>query len=151
MGRLVFAVVLAVEAQSPPPATGVWIDPDTGLMWAGRDNGKGVSWKRAVKYCRDSRLGGFSDWRLATLAELESIWDKNAKSPGRVGKRADIWPVKGNLFLTGHPWSSEFRRDDRGRNSGYSWFFDFGNGRRDNDPSGFPYPSDNKRALCVRR
>jgi Protein of unknown function (DUF1566) len=49
---------------------GYWTDPSTGLVWAGRDNGKDVSWKGAVKYCRDLRLAGYSDWRLATRAEL---------------------------------------------------------------------------------
>jgi Protein of unknown function (DUF1566) len=54
-------------------ARGFWTDPSTGLMWAGKDNGKGVSWKKAVKYCGDLRLAGYSDWRLATLAELETF------------------------------------------------------------------------------
>jgi hypothetical protein len=137
-------------AQSSQGGKDSWTDPSTGLTWAARDNGKDVSWKGAVKYCRNLRIGGFSDWRLATLAELEGIYDKNASSPGRVGKRAEAWPVKGNLFLTGHPWSSEFRSDDRGRNSGYSWYFDFGNGRPNEEPTGFPYPSNFRRALCVR-
>jgi len=104
-----------------------------------------------VKYCRNLRIGGFSDWRLATLAELEGIYDKNANSPGRVGKRAETWHVKGNLFLTGNQWSSGRRLDDRGHTSGYAWYFDFNDGRSNNQPSGFPYSSSFMRALCVRR
>jgi hypothetical protein len=87
--------------------------------------------------------------RLATIDELQGIYDKTANAPGLAGKRAVTWHVQGNLFLTGHPWSSHYRTDDRGRNSGYSWFFNFNDGQSDNDPSGFPYPSS-KRALCVR-
>ena len=49
--------------------------------------------------------------------------------------------VKGNLFLTGDEWSSERRNDDRGHPSAYAWYFDFNEGRSDNQPSGFPYPS----------
>ena len=49
-------------------------------MWAGRDNGKDVSWYKAIKYCRNLRLAGYSDWRLATLGDLEGIYDKNANA-----------------------------------------------------------------------
>jgi hypothetical protein len=132
---------------------GYWIDPSTGLMWVGKDNGRDVSWKHAVRYCRDLRLAGYSDWRLATLAELEGIYDKNANAPGLAGPgkgSADTWHVKGNLFLTGNEWSSERRKDDRGHPSGYEWYFDFNEGRSNNQPSGFPYPSSFMRALCIR-
>jgi hypothetical protein len=36
------------EDRSPAQQTqprGFWTDPSTGLMWAGKDNGKDVSWK----------------------------------------------------------------------------------------------------------
>jgi hypothetical protein len=62
---------------------GYWIDPATGLMWAGKDNGKDVYWRKARKYCRNLRLGGYSDWRLATIEELQGIYDKNANAPQR--------------------------------------------------------------------
>ena len=135
---------------------GFWTDPATGLMWAAKDNGKDVSWKNAVKYCRDLRLAGYSDWRLASLGELQGIYDKSANAPGlaRLGgpaKGSDFtWHVKGNIFLTGNQWSSSQRNDDRGRPNGYLWYFDFNEGRSNNDPTGFPYPYTNRRALCVR-
>jgi Protein of unknown function (DUF1566) len=135
---------------------GYWLDPSTGLMWAGKDNGKDVSWKKAVKYCRDLRLGGYSDWRLAMLAELEGIYDKSVSAPGlaRLGGPAKgspfTWHVKGNLFLTGNQWSSSQRSDDRGHPSGYVWYFDFNEGRSKNDPTGWPYSFNNSRALCAR-
>ena len=151
VSSLLVVILTASCVAQETQARGFWTDPSTGLMWAGRDNGKSVSWKKAVKYCRDLRLAGDSDWRLATLAELETIYDRNAKAPGRSGQRAVTWHVKGDLFLTGYTWSSNRRMDDRGRPSGYEWYFDFGDGRSDNDPSGFPYPSSFKRALCVRR
>jgi uncharacterized protein DUF1566 len=132
---------------------GVWTDPSTGLMWAGRDNGKGVSWKDAVKYCRDLRLASYSDWRLPTLAELGKIYDPNVNALGLTGsgkEHSDTWHVKGNLFLTGHEWSSERRTDDRGHPSAYAVYFDFNGGRSNDQPSGFPYSSSFMRALCVR-
>ena len=150
------SVQSAPEGPSHAPETqarGVWTDPSTGLMWAGRDNGRGVSWKGEVKYCRDLRLAGYSNWRLATRAELGAIYDRNANAAGLAGpgkESADTWHVKGNLFLTENEWSSERRYDDRGHPSGYEWYFDFNEGRSDNEPSGWPYSSSFMRALCVR-
>jgi hypothetical protein len=132
---------------------GYWVDPSTGLMWVGKDNGRDVSWKGAVKYCRDLRLAGYSDWRLATRAELGAIYDPNANVPGLAGSGQDnlfTYHVKGNLFLTGDEWSSERRYDDRGHPNGYAWYFDFNEGKSNNEPTGWPYPST-RRALCVRR
>jgi Protein of unknown function (DUF1566) len=144
------------EASHKTQARGFWMDPATGLMWAAKDNGKDVSWKNAIKYCRDLRLAGYSDWRLATLSELEEIYDKTANAPGlaRMGGPAKgspfTWHVKGNLFLTGNQWSSNQILDDRGHPSGYVSYFDFNEGRPSDDPTGFPYPFANRRALCVR-
>jgi hypothetical protein len=153
-------VGLISGAQSPesPALTqetqvrGYWIDPSTGLMWAGKDNGKDVSWKNAMKCCHGLRLAGYSDWRLATITELEGIFDKSANATGRTGPgavRAFSFHVKGNLFLTGDHWSSTRLLDDRGHPSGYASRFDFNEGRVFNGDELWFYT--NKRALCVRR
>jgi len=57
------------------------------------------------------------------------------------------WHVKGNLFLTGDQWSSNYRMDDRGRPVGYAYYFDFNSGKPDEDADAYSY---GKRALCVR-
>jgi Protein of unknown function (DUF1566) len=139
---LLFVAAILASAQSAPQGKGgaqetqirgYGIDQSTSLMWAGKDNGEDVSSNKAMKYCRDLRLGGYSDWRLATLGELEGIYDKSAEAPGLAGprkkRRAFTWHVKGNLFLTGNQWSSTQRLDDRGHPSGYAWRFDFNEGR----------------------
>jgi Protein of unknown function (DUF1566) len=131
----------------------VWTDPSTGLMWAGKDNGKDVSWRGAMKYCHGLRLGRFSDWRLANMAELQGIYDKTLDAPGLAGPtkapRAFTWHVKGNLLLTGDQWSGH---EVTGRMplESYEYHFDFNEGRPDKDPTGWPYPSAGMRALCVR-
>lgn len=159
---LLSVATVAANAQLPSndptgrntQARGYWVDPSTGLTWAGKDNGKDVSWKGAVKYCGDLRLAGNSDWRLANTVELQGIYDKTASAPGFAGPRKKpmpfTWHVKGNLFLTGDQWTNVYIMDDRGRNSGYYDYFDFNEGRPNDDPSGWPYPNDGMRALCVR-
>lgn len=135
----------APEEQSPS----VWTDPSTGLIWAGKDSGKDVSYKNAVKYCRDLRLAGYSDWRLANMSELQGIYDKAAIAPGLAGPgngRPVTWHVKGKLFLTGNEWAN----NQSGRTSGFQYYFDFNEGKSNNQPSGFPYSSAFMRGLCVR-
>ena len=135
---------------------GYWLDPAHNLRWAGKDNGKDVNWGEAKKYCRNLRLGGFSNWRLATIEELEGIYDRTANAPGLGGKHNDdslTFPVIGNLFLTGDHWSSSQRLDDHGRFIGFAWFFDFYNrykGSEDGTWTGRA-ADYNMRALCVRQ
>jgi Protein of unknown function (DUF1566) len=150
---LLTVAVVQGSAQSVKTQTSdFWTDPSSGLMWTGKDSGRDVSWKGAVRYCHDLRLAGYSDWRLASLEELKGIYDKSVSAPGLAGpskKARDFtWHVKGNLFLTGDVWSSERRNDDRGKPSGYAWYFDFNEGGSKNDPSGWPYAG--RRVLCVR-
>lgn len=92
---------------------GYWTDPLTGLMWAGRDNfHKLVIYSAATRYCQRLRLAHYSDWRLATIDELQGIYDQKAASPGANPRSGDHEPeprffhVKGNLFLTGLQWGS---------------------------------------------
>jgi uncharacterized protein DUF1566 len=141
---------LAQETQ----VRGYWVDPSTGLMWAGKDNGKDISYYKGMKYCRNLRLAGYSGWRLATMFELQPLYDRSVEAPGRAGDgkggnpRDFTWHVKGNLFLTGDQWSSGRILDDRGKPSGYGYYFDFNEGKSNDDQLGY---SAGKRALCVRR
>ena len=131
-------------------AQGFWTDTSTGLTWAGKDSGKDLSYKGALKYCRELRLAGYADWRLANMAELQGIYDGAVASPGLAGphdRTAVTWHVKGNLFLTGLQWANN---NGTGPTSGYEDYFDFNSGKPDKEPSGFPYSSQCFRALCVR-
>lgn len=130
---------------------GSWVDPSTGLMWAGKDNGKDVNWHMAMNYCRDLRLTGYSDWRLPTIDELEGIYEKYTSDQGQAGTddhRSVVFGfrVKGKLALTGFSWSSTRGVDSRGRPSGTAYRADPLHGRFADD---LGYKS-NLRALCVR-
>jgi hypothetical protein len=157
---IAFTAALVVSARSSTPRAaqdkpiqGVWVDPSTGLMWTVKDNGKDVSWRGAMKYCHDLRLDGYSDWRLANMAELQGIYDKTVEVAGLSGPaktpEAFTWHVKGNLFLTGDQWSGH-PVTGRMPLESYEDYFDFNDGKPDRDPSGWPYPSSGRRALCVR-
>jgi hypothetical protein len=110
-------------------------------MWTAKDNNKATDRDRAVKYCRNLRLAGYSDWRLATLAELAGIYDKNAQSISRshwYDAEPTTYHVKGNLLLTGRQWGNS--RDN-------GWYLDFTSGE---GVWGDPYYPEEAYALCVR-
>jgi tetratricopeptide (TPR) repeat protein len=112
-----------------------WTDSSTGLMWARQDNGSDVSWQQAVNYCQNLSLDGYTGWRLASIDELQGIYDQTQN----VGE----YHVKGNLQLSGWHWSNS-----TGKASGKAWFFYFGDGNRYSARLGY---STNGRELCVRR
>ena len=59
---------------------GTVTDTKTGLMWAATDNGIPINWPDALSYCQKYSGGGHTDWRMPTLAELESLYDFAAKN-----------------------------------------------------------------------
>jgi hypothetical protein len=54
---------------------GTVTDARTGLMWAEVDNGNPISWPNALSYCQNYKGGGYTDWRMPTLAELASLYN----------------------------------------------------------------------------
>ncbi|OEU63458.1 MAG: hypothetical protein BBJ57_05070 [Desulfobacterales bacterium PC51MH44] len=44
------------------------------LMWSAADNGSHINWKDARSYCQSYSVGGHTDWRMPTLAELKSLY-----------------------------------------------------------------------------
>jgi hypothetical protein len=133
----IFVPQVRAQIQTPTKVALVsWTDPVTGLTWTKQDNGSDVNWNQAIAYCANLRLGGYTDWRLPTIDELQDIYDANANVDG--------YHVKGNLKLSEYwQWSSS-----SGNASGEAWRFTFSHGGRISGPLGF---SGGKRALCVRR
>lgn len=111
-------------------AAETFTDASTGLMWTTKDNGDDIDSAGAGRYCRALRLGGFTDWRLPTIAELEQVSDRSVLASNK---------IKPPLKLSGCcPWSST----RRGRTA-VVFAFNFGQ----------PWPYDgtlNCRVLCVR-
>jgi hypothetical protein len=119
-----------------PPVT--WTDPLTGLMWPLRDSGTRIGRNEAGDYCAALHLGGYSDWRLPTIDELQGIYDPALSVPS---EGYGVQHVKGSLQLSGWEWSST-------PDNGDAWHFAFFLGERFSHQDGV---SDQGRAICVRR
>jgi hypothetical protein len=81
---------------------GILKDTKTGLEWTQNDNGSGINWRNARKYC--SSRGG--SWRLPSTAELQAIFDANVPSPKvcwKDNRTSATCKVSRLLNLTG-PW-----------------------------------------------
>lgn len=61
--------------------TTTYIDSATGLMWQQDNDAKTIKkdWDSAKAYCENLTLGGFNDWRLPNIYELNTLLD-NTKS-----------------------------------------------------------------------
>jgi hypothetical protein len=103
------------------------LDTRTGLMWAPGDNGSDITWHDAKAYCEDFRGGGYEDWRMPTLEELEGLYQAKTHRPF--------------IHRTGWIWSSE----TEGTTAAY---FGFIYGKR---YWHFPSYAHSLRALPVRK
>ena len=112
-----------------------WIDPDTHSMWTAADNGSGVSWIQAQRYCRGLTLAGFHNWTLPSIDDLQGLVGANDSQ--------STYRIKAPIKLAGWQWSST-----PGKQDGEGWALDFGDGGRASVAAG---DSGLNRALCVRR
>jgi len=130
-GLALLLVGWAALAQANPDArfqieADTVVDSRTGLMWQKSDSyhdlKKGMSWYQALAYVDRQNLehfAGHSDWRLPTLAELQSLWD-----PARPLKSKDGEPIGlppgfqsgGSYYL----WTANERNLDN------AWYFGLG-------------------------
>lgn len=103
-------------------------------MWTAADNGSGLSWIQAQRYCKNLTLAGSKDWILPSIDDLQ----------GLVGSAASqsTYRIKAPIKLSGWEWSST-----PGKQEGEGWALDFGDGGRASVAAG---DSGLNRALCVR-
>jgi len=66
-------------------------DNATGLMWMKDDSGKGMTWEEALSYAEKKEFAAYTDWRLPSIKELQSIVDYT-RAPGATNSAA-IDPV----------------------------------------------------------
>ena len=104
---------------------GTVLDTKTNLMWAAKDNGYNIGWSAAKSYCENYRGGGYSDWRMPTLAELEGLYDSSKYGPEACDTKYNIHVATELIDITcTAPWTSETR------DNLFAGFFRFDNGSR---------------------
>ncbi len=116
-------------------SAGAWEDNENGLLWSAKDNGSDMSWDQANNYCENLDLEGHTDWRLPTLDELKTLYDRG------VSKQ---YKVRGPIELgAATVWSGSKNK------SGDAWSLNFFNGGTSMSPTRGGCSSAG-RALCVR-
>jgi len=85
---------------------GTVTDQATGLMWMQDDNGEGLNWQEALAYAESFVYGGYSDWRLPNVKELQSILDYG-RSPSTTNSAA-IDPIFNCTQMTDEGGSPDY-------------------------------------------
>ena len=92
-----------------PYKNGTVLDTRTGLMWAskalyerqvGGNVGYETTWDAAKEIAENYKGGGYTDWRLPTLEELSSLYDRNNNKYNN--NMTDYIQIEG-----GRPWASD--------------------------------------------
>ncbi len=130
---VVLVIVLVQNKGVDPTAGGRFInngngtvtDTQTNLMWATRDNGSDITWDDAKRYCKNYSVGGYSDWRMSTLEELQSLYGHRYSSQSDCGKTVHIISL---IHFSGYAvWSS----DTGDIVETAAWQYNFDKGRSD--------------------
>src|SRR5664280_1897310 len=122
---------------------GTVLDTKTNLMWAAKDNGSDIKWQDAKFYCENYRGGGYKDWRMPTLNELEGLYDESKARPSACYGGNSIHVATELIDITCfYSWASE-----TSTTTAEASIFDFGPGIRSAFTSQLPRLS---RALPVR-
>ena len=85
---------------------GTVTDLATGLTWQKADSGAGMTWSNALAYAESLSLGGYQDWRLPDVKELQSIVDY-ARSPDSTASAA-LDPVFVSTAITNEAGVADF-------------------------------------------
>jgi hypothetical protein len=110
---------------------GTVTDESTGLMWQQETPTKETTLNQSITYCKKLKLGGYTDWRLPTIKELNTIVDYNRCNPAI---DSDLFPNTPPLTY----WTSTIRQI----HAGYNWVIEFATGG-----TGGGYTQDK---MCVR-
>jgi hypothetical protein len=114
--------VLAVHGGQSNPTfvdnnNGTVTDTSTGLMWQQDTSDYPMIWKDALSYCENSTLAGYTDWRLPTKKELQSLMDFSRYNPAI---NTMYFPNTASDYY----WSST----TGDWNASFAWYVNFGYG-----------------------
>jgi hypothetical protein len=109
------------QTQSDPS---IWTDPATGLVWAGGANQSAdpMPWQQATDYCTALKTGGASDWRLASIEELQMAFKHDLqKNVTLNGLGAWSSTMDGRVAAWGFNFNLRLRRSDPLTAQYYYW------------------------------
>lgn len=111
-------------------------DNATGMMWSQDDNGVALNWEDALAYAENSTLGGYSDWRLPNVKELQAIvcynYAPGATDPDNEGPAIDpifsCTPIVNEAGVDDYAyyWTSTSANFTSGDPYYYAWYVAFG-------------------------
>jgi formylglycine-generating enzyme required for sulfatase activity len=92
-------------------------DRTTGLMWQKFQSPTMMAWEDALRYGESLSMGGYSDWRVPNIKEIQSLNDASRSNPS---VDQTFFPA----VVTGKYWSSttQFNASTR------AWYIDFAYG-----------------------
>ena len=109
--------------------SGVIKDTITGMMWTQKDSyvdlGHSLSWNESNDYVNELSTGGYSDWRLPTIAELKTIYEPSKLNKDIFGGKIKLDPI----FAKRGPYSY-WSSDTEGSCCARAMKFDYGNVRK---------------------
>ena len=100
-------------------------DYGTGLMWATADLGYAMDWQTAITVAEETEIGGYSDWRLPDVKELQSLVDYSGTYPAIDSEFFTCTELEENEFYYYWTSTSAYFSPDEDEN-GYAWYVGFG-------------------------
>jgi len=145
-------------------------DHVTGLTWQRHNDGKRRTWRQAGDYCENLSLAGYSDWRLPTKKELQSLLNYGFFRPAvdtayfAYSHMPDdcYWSATTRVFVSVSAWKLSFweghgsmsGEDDlnfvravRGRPLEFGHFVDNGDGTVTDTTSGLTWQQTETKAV----
>jgi len=115
-------------------SNGTVTDESTGLMWQQKTPANESTLNQSIAYCKKLKLGGYTDWRLPTIKELNSIVDY---SKCNTAINTEMFPNTPPLTY----WTSSARP----MHAEYNWVVEFASGG-----NGGSYNADRQCVRAVR-
>ena len=120
-------------------SNGTVVDKTGKLAWQRESSGTTRDWEGAKQYCRNLDLGGFDNWRLPLLMEIQNIVSPTVQKGFRINEK--LFPEVSQKKLKTY-WTSTIVKFNQGK----SWGMDFVQGK-----GVWEQTEEEHNVRCVRR